>query len=190
MKRICLVISCIALTLLSCNSRVQQSNEKDLIKAYYASLNNFQLQVVSDYFYDSVRMKENDYRYIASKDSFYLKLQWDSVFRPKYKVIAIEEASDDIMVEVSKSDPRILFLNEEPTIYRDRFSFKNGKIHSIETVEFILFNWDLWDENRSKIVNYIKDNQPELDGFLYDQTKQGGINYLKAINLYKAAHQD
>ncbi|MBO3696917.1 hypothetical protein [Roseivirga sp. E12] len=190
MKRLFLLLSLFTLMLLSCNSKVQDSEEKELIKAYFSSLNNFELEAIPNYFYDSIRMKENDYLYVASKDSFYIKLQWDSVFRPKYDVIAIEEADNDIIVEVSKSDPRILFLNEEPTIYRDRFSFKDGKIYSIETGEFVLFNWDLWDSNRSKIVNYIKENHPELDGFLYDQTKQGALNYTRAINLYKAAHQE
>lgn len=189
MKRICLLLIFIVSVLTSCNSKIQESEEKKLIKAYYASLNNFELEAIADYFYDSVRMRENDYLYLASKDSFYLKLQWDSVFRPKYGVLEIEEVDNDLIVEVSKSDPRILFLNEEPTVYRERFTFKNGLIYSSETREFVVFNWDLWDENRSKLVNWIKANHPELDGFLYDQTKQGAINYLKALKLYSARQQ-
>ncbi len=184
MKRFCLLLIFIASVVLSCNSKVQESKEKELIKKYFASLNNFDLEAIPNYYYDSIRMRENDYLYLASKDSFYIKLQWDSVFRPKYGVLEIEEVDNDLIVKVSKSDPRILFLNEEPTIYRERFTFKDGLIYSSETRDFILFNWDTWDENRSKLVNWIKSNHPELDGFLYDQTKKGALNYLEALKLY------
>lgn len=184
MKRVGLLLIFIASTLLSCNTKDQGERERALIKQYYAALNNFELEAIADYFYDSVRMRENDYLYLASKDSFYIKLQWDSVFRPKYSVLEIEAIDKDLIVKVSKSDPRILFLNEEPTIYRERFTFKDGLIYSSETREFIVFNWDLWDENRSKLVNWIKENHPELDGFLHDQTKQGATNYLEALMLY------
>ncbi len=186
MKRTCVLLLWIMLVV-SCNSRVEESNEKKLIKAYYASLNNFELKKMPDYYYDSIRMVENDYHYLASKDSFYIKLQWDSVFRPEYKILEIEEVQNDLMVKVSKSDPRILFLNEEPIIYLERFSFKDGLIFSSETRDFVVFNWGLWDKNRSKIVNWIKENHPEFDGFLYDQTKQGALNYLSAIKLYKTS---
>lgn len=188
-KKICALIVLVMLVI-SCNSRVEESSEKQLIKAYYASLNNFELGSIPGYYYDSIRMVENDYLYLASKDSFYIKLQWDSVFRPRYEILEIEEIENDLIVEVSKSDPRILFLNEEPSVYRERFSFKEGLIFSSETKDFVIFNWDLWDKNRSKLVNWIKENHPELDGFLYDQTRQGGINYLRAIALYKGAHQE
>ncbi len=186
MKRISLLFIFSVLLLLSCNSNLKESGEKELIKHYYASLNNFELEAIPNYFYDSIRMRENDYLYLASKDSFYIKLQWDSVFRPKYRVLEIEEVDNDLIVKVSKSDPRILFLNEEPTVYRERFTFKDDLIYSSETREFVVFNWDLWDENRSKLVNWIKSNHPELDGFLYDQTKKGAINYLEALKLYGA----
>lgn len=190
MKRICALFVLAIMVLFSCKSKVQESDKKQLIKAYYASLNNFELKEIPDYYFDSIRMIENDYLYLASKDSFYLKLQWDSVFRPKYQILEIEEIENDLIVKVSKSDPRILFLNEEPNVYRERFTFKDELIFSSEIKGFIVFNWDLWDNNRSKLVNWIKENHPDLDGFLYDQTKQGGVNYLKAINLYKASHED
>lgn len=190
MKRISLLLISIAFTLLSCNTKDQGERERALIKQYYAALNNFELEAIAGYFYDSVRMRENDYLYLASKDSFYIKLQWDSVFRPKYGVLEIEAIDKDLIVKVSKSDPRILFLNEEPTIYRERFTFKQGKIYSSEILEYTVFNWDLWDENRSKIVDWIKENHPDLDGFLYDQTKQGALNYIEAIKLFIAAYED
>lgn len=170
--------------LISCNSK-KESSEIDLIKAYYLALNESQLSRVSDLFYDSIRMRENNYLYTASKDSFYLKLQWDSIFQPNYELLEIKEVDKGVEVKVSKTDPRILFLNEEPNINKELFTFKQGKIYSSEILEYIVFNWDLWDENRSKLVNWIQKNHPELEGFLHDQTKQGAINYLKVIKLYQ-----
>jgi hypothetical protein len=39
--------------------------------------------------------------------------------------------------------------------------------------------------NREEFFNRIDKNQPELNGFLHDQTKTGGMKYLKAIELYE-----
>lgn len=185
MRKVSLLLSSILFFALSCT---QKSDEVGFIKAYYAAINNFELESIPEFYYDSIRMKENDYLYVAAKDSFYIKLQWDSVFRPKYKLIEIEKVDDGIIVEVSKTDPRILFLNEEPTIYREHFILREGLIYSSETQEFVLFNWDTWDKNRSELVGWIYKNHPELNGFIYDQTKQGALNYLEAMKLFKNSH--
>jgi hypothetical protein len=48
-----------------------------------------------------------------------------------------------------------------------------------------LFNVEKFVKNRDELVNWISENHPELNGFLNDQTKSGGLYYLKAIQLYK-----
>jgi len=46
-------------------------------------------------------------------------------------------------------------------------------------------DFKLWNLTKNEMVTWIKKNHPELDGFIYDQTKTGAQNYLKAIALYK-----
>ena len=46
-------------------------------------------------------------------------------------------------------------------------------------------NWEIWQRERDSLVNWIKENHPELDGFVHDLSMEGAQNYLKAISLYK-----
>jgi len=48
----------------------------------------------------------------------------------------------------------------------------------------MIFGGWLIIKNRSKLLSWIAKNNPELNGFIHDQTKAGGIKYLQAIDLY------
>jgi hypothetical protein len=67
---------------------------------------------------------------------------------------------------------------------RKKVYFKSGKIAEIENVEYQNVNWSTWTKNRDSLVNWIDKQHPELSGFINDMTKTGGINYIKAIELY------
>ncbi len=86
-------------------------------------------------------MREGDYFHIAPKDSFFIKIQWDSVLRPKHKIIEVEKVDDIVILDNSKTDPRILILNKEHTIYREHFTFKNDqtKVEVINYLEALLY---------------------------------------------------
>ncbi len=77
-------------------------------------------------------------------------------------------------------------MNGEPTVYKEKLTFKNKRIQSVESTELILFNTEKWVSLRDTLVDWMAENEPKLDGFIFDQTKQGAINYLKAIELYEA----
>ena len=63
--------------------------------------------------------------------------------------------------------------------------FDKDKITSIETTKYVIFNDSLFVANREKLLNWVDENHPELGGFINDQTKTGGMKYLKAIELYE-----
>ena len=47
----------------------------------------------------------------------------------------------------------------------------------------ILSGWKI----RTNFLNWMNQNHPEVNGFIFDQTEKGGLNYLKAIKLYNEA---
>ena len=70
-------------------------------------------------------------------------------------------------------------------ITKQKISFKENKIYTIEILESVSADWDVWTNKRDSLVEWTNMNHPELDGFIYDMTKTGGENYLKAIGYYK-----
>lgn len=59
----------------------------------------------------------------------------------------------------------------------------NGKVAQIRT-EYVNFDDVTFGNNRTKLLAYIKEYHPELNGFINDQTEAGGKNYLKALEYY------
>tara|TARA_R110002167_G_C12410901_1_gene627904 strand:- start:185 stop:532 length:348 start_codon:yes stop_codon:yes gene_type:complete len=112
-------------------------------------------------------------------------LKWDSIFDPTYKILQIEQEDEIVKAKISKIDKRISFLHQEPIVTNQIIRFDNDKIIGLETTVYVIFNDSIFVKNRDRLVNWIEENHPELNGFLYDQTKTGGLKYLKAIELYK-----
>ena len=69
-----------------------------------------------------------------------------------------------------------------------KISFNAGKISRIESMDCKDADWGLWQTERDTLVNWIDKNHMELNGFINDMTMNGAMNYLKAIELYKAYH--
>lgn len=168
----------------SCKKNMQKVDKIETAKSFYTSLNDNDFKTATNVFLDSVRRYENGDSSVLSKDRFKNWLQWDSVFKPEYKILNISESTNGIQVRVSKTDKRIQFLNEGPVIFEEYLKFNSGKVESIEMVKYVVFHDDKWSANRAELVSWIEENHPDLNGFLYDQTKKGGENYMKAIELF------
>ncbi|CAD5296734.1 MULTISPECIES: hypothetical protein [unclassified Imperialibacter] len=173
---------------IGCTSSTQKRSFDGIAatKTYFEALNESNYGKVTSLFLDSIRMREGIYANVLSKQDYKQMFQWDSTFHPTYAIQEIEQSGDTVLMQVSKTCPRIHFLHEEPTVTKERVVFQNGKIFSIEIVDFVVFNDDRWSTNRANLVSFVETKHPELNGFLHDQTKAGAIKYLKAIELYQS----
>lgn len=130
---------------------------------------------------------EGDYTMGYSRESFYEKFKWDSIFKPVYKLVSINEKGKHPIVTVTMNSPKLEFLHNNPMTCNYVFYFKSNKIAKIENIGCPTANWKMWAKGVDSLVNWIKLNHPELDGFIYDLTMQGATNYMKAISLYKSS---
>ena len=189
MKQFIIQTLFLLIMLCSCGSNQKETDKVEMVKTYVQALNDFDYPSIISLFYDSVRMKEIVYDMSYSKADYYHLFQWDSIFQPQYEILKIQEMTDGtIDLEISKKGPRILFLNEKPTVTHEVISFKNDKIHSVHIRDYLVFDDQTWEAKRQKLLDFIDQHHPELNGFIYDQTKQGALNYLKALELYRAAN--
>ena len=168
--------------LVSCNDKI---SNLETAKAYYDVLNKSDYSKVPLLFLDSILSKEGDYKKVFSQPDYIEFLKWDAVFKSEHKLLEIKEKEGVVFAMVSQNDKRIMFLNEEPIITNQVIRFKNGKISSVEIIDYVVFNEKTFVKNRAKLLNWINENHPELNDFLYDQTESGGLNYIKAIDLFK-----
>lgn len=81
-------------------------------------------------------------------------------------------------------DNRIYLLHEEPIVTDDIIRFDNNKIKSIERTNLVFMDL-VFVNNRTSFLSWIDKNHPEFNGFINNQTKIGGMKYLKAIELYE-----
>jgi hypothetical protein len=182
-----IVLFILNIALLSCKTSSEQINQLEISKQYYQALNNSDGNLMKKVLTDSLILKEMDYDYVqifSQKDYIEDWLKWDSVFSPTYKILEIKQDNDVVKATISKVDKRIHFLHEEPTIWSAVIRFDADKIRSIERKN-VVFNEKTWERNKTDFLNWIQENHPELNEFIYDQTESGGERFLKAIALYK-----
>ena len=176
-------------TLYGCDFNSTGPDLEGATSEYYQALNESSFEKISSLYFDSVRVNEGIYSIVYSIGDFKHWFQWDSVFQPTYKVIEINRSDNEVNIIVSKKCVRTLFLNGEPTVTKETLTFKEGKIFSVQIKESISFNNKLWDENREDLVGWINENHPQLNGFIHDQSLNGGLNYVTALNLYQPSLQ-
>ncbi|AXT57772.1 hypothetical protein D1815_19175 [Aquimarina sp. AD1] len=164
-----------------------RNDNAQLVKDYYNQLNQSNYSELSEFIGDSITISEGDYNMNYSTNDYYQFFQWDSVFNPKYEILAIKEIDNKVEISICKTCTRIEFLNQKPLISTEIIEIKNQKISKIKNIEMDS-DFKLWNIKRGQMVTWIKKNHPELDGFIYDQTKIGAQNYLKAITLYKKSN--
>ncbi|EZH72343.1 hypothetical protein ATO12_23100 [Aquimarina atlantica] len=186
MNKIIVVLFLVTIGFLSCKNTENETNKIEIARHYYKALDNSDGSLMKTLLTDSLLTKipEYDYRQDYSKKEYLEKwLKWDSVFDPTYKILEIKQENGIVKAKISKIDKRIFFLQQKPFITNEILKFQNDKIIAIET-EYVYFNEKVWGENLNTLLTWIAENHPELNGFLHDQTKSGGIKYLKAIELY------
>ncbi|SNZ01113.1 hypothetical protein [Flagellimonas pacifica] len=180
-----LILLCVIILVISCREKKSKINKVQIVENYIEALNEGSYNMIIQSFLDSVRLNEQVYKSTFSKEDYLSLFQWDSTFAPKYEILEIAQKGEDVEMKVSKECTRILFLNEEPIVTREVVKFKNDQIYSITITDYEVFNGEKWSDNRADLVSWVKANNPELDGFLVDQSKKGALNYLKAMDLYQ-----
>ncbi|MFS4491718.1 hypothetical protein [Maribacter sp. 2308TA10-17] len=163
---------------------VKENTSKE-IKAYYEGYKNSDYNQVKRTLADSLITTEGDYIMAFSRESYHEQFKWDSVFKPVYKLISIENQEEHPVATITVHSSKFEFLKNNPLKLRHQFYFTKGKISKIKTVDFIDVNWDTWEKEKVALVNWVQTNHPELDGFMNDLTMKGAQNYLKAIDLYQ-----
>jgi hypothetical protein len=187
MNKILMFLLFMSIGLVSCNNSEKGIDKLEIAKLYYKALDNSNSSEMKVLLADSLitAIPEYDYELTYSKDEYVEKwLKWDSIFDPSYEILEIEEQDEIVLAKISKIDKRIFFLQKEPFITNEILRFQKDKIIAVETA-YLNFNEKVWESNKTSLLSWIGENHPELNGFIYDQTKPGGLKYLKAIELYK-----
>ena len=180
----------LSILVLSMGCAEKTNTPTEQIKAYYKGFKNSDYSQVESTLSDSLISIEGDFRMAYSRETFYEKFKWDSVFRPVYTLVSIDNKGEYPIATVRMRSPKLEFLHNNPMTCRYTFHFKNDKIAEIKNLDCPTANWELWGKEVNALVDWITINHPELDGFIYDLTMQGALNYLKAIALYKNRKKD
>ncbi len=187
MNKIITLLSLFIIGFVSCKNPEKETDRLGIAKNYYEALDKSNVSGIESLLTDSLLTKETEYDYEQTflKNEYIEWLKWDSVFDPTYKILEIQQENEIVKAQISKTDKRISFLHKEPIVTNQIIRFENDKIASIETTKYVVFNDSIFVKTRDGLVNWIDKNHPELNGFIHDQTKSGGLKYLKAIELYE-----
>ena len=188
MNKVTLLSLLLIIGFISCKNLEKGVDKIGIAKQYYDMLDSSEYSRITSLLTDSIITKEIDYELTLSQAAYMEQLKWDSVFEPTYEILQIEQENSIVKARVSKKDKRVLFLHEEPIVTDEIIRFHNSKITSVEITDYVIFNDATFSKNRSKLLNWIDKNHPELNGFIHDQTLEGGLNYLKSIELYNQAN--
>ncbi|MEJ1224080.1 hypothetical protein [Sediminicola sp. 1XM1-17] len=183
MNKTIVLLLLLTIGFISCKNSEKEINRVEIAKQYFKVLDNSDYSKISDWFADSLKTIEGEHKNTYSKSEYLEILKWDSVFEPNYEILEIEQKDGIVKAKISKMDKRIFFLQEKPFITNQIIRFQKDKIISIET-DYVNFDYPTWDSNKTQLLSWIDEHHPELNGFIFDQTKSGGMKYLKAIELY------
>tara|TARA_R110002050_G_scaffold109796_3_gene221140 strand:- start:11874 stop:12458 length:585 start_codon:yes stop_codon:yes gene_type:complete len=191
MNKIIVLLLFLTIGFISCKTsekvKHKETSKLEIAKQYYKALDNSDGSRMLTLLGDSIVIRENadNYEERFSQKGYTVWLAWDSVFEPTYKILEIEQENEVVKAKISKIDKRLFFLTEEPMVWNEIIRFENNKIIKVEKIEYEVFNVTKFLKNREELVNWIDENHSQLSGFLYPQTKSKGMNYLKAIELYR-----
>lgn len=182
-KKIIVMALC-AIGFIACEQSEKIAPE-ELIGQYYTMLDTSDYDQIPVLLADSLQTKEGDYTMAYSQEGYQELLKWDAVFGPSYKVLDIAPLENGMYkATVSKIDARIQFLHEKPIITDNSIKITDGKITSVQT-EYVDFDDETFGNNRTRLITFVNETHPELNGFLTDQTEAGAQKYLQVLELYK-----
>ena len=184
MNKVAVLLLLLTIGIISCKNPEKESDKLEIAKKFYNAIDNSNSLKTTELITERFTTIDDGFEQKYSGNEYAEWIKWDSVFQPTYKILKIEKENGIIKAKVSKTDKRISFLHHEPIVTDEIIKFEGDKIKNINRTS-ASFNVEKFVKNRDKLVNWITENQPELNGFLNDQTKSGGMNYLKAIELYK-----
>lgn len=170
--------------MVGCNNK--KLTHQETVTKYYHAFNSSNYNEIKALINDSITILSGDYVTPYTHESFYEFFKWDSIFKPTYEVLELEEKNNDIIVTVAQENVRNEYLKNNPLVYKVKVSFDSGKISKMEDLDYIDVDWEAWSQERDSLVSWIRDNHPDLDGFVNDMTMDGSINYIKAIEKYTA----
>jgi len=183
MKNSIIIILCLSF-LIGCN--LKKSTKIETAEKYFNARNSADFDVIRNLISDSLTIIEGDYKMDYSLGSFYEVFKWDSVFQTTYEIIDIQQIDKKIKASIALSSIRNKFLKNERMTCKYILSFKDEKISIIESLDCENANWEIWENQVNSLVNWIEENHPELNGFIYDMTMNGAKNYVRAINLFES----
>ena len=181
MRIVRILIILFSLVLTSCSFH----DNIELTEKYFKVYENGEYLEIEELLSDSLTIIDGDYSKTYTTSEFYEFFQWDSVFKPKIKISELREKNNDIYITVTTYSERLEFLRHNPLITNQKLTFDNGKICTIEIMDYENFDLYQWSSRRDTLVKWIETYQPELSGFNFDMTKNGAENYLKSIELYE-----
>ena len=174
----------ISILLSSCLVEGEKARQEKLVKDYFTALNNDDFETALNIVNDSILISEGDFVLAKSKSELLVHFRWDSVFKPRYKVLELATVDKNMEAVIAKTCQRIRFLHDSAIVTKVTIDFKNNKITAIKTFDYKVFDFEKWQSKRDTLVQWIDENHPELSGFVYDQSLIGAKNYLKAIELF------
>ena len=183
MNKIIAVFLLLPFVFTSCKHTEEEMDKLKIAKQYYTVLDNSDYYKLKTLIVDSLFTKDDIYEQMFTLKEYEKWMQWDSVFHPTYTILKIEKENNMVRAKISKIDNRIAFLHKAPIVTNEILQFKENKISSIKR-NTLVFDAQTFVKNRDSLLNFIHKTHPELNGFLHDQTKPGGIKYLKAIELF------
>ena len=184
MNKLTVFLLLITIGITSCKNSEKELDKLEIAKKYYVSINNSNPSETTELITESFTTIDDGFEQKYSGNEYAEWVKWDSVFQPTYEILEIGQENGTVKAKISKIDKRISFLHHEPIITNETIQFEGNRIKNINRTS-ASFNVEKFVKNRDELVNWITENQPELNGFLNDQTKSGGMNYLKAIELYR-----
>lgn len=185
--KIWLILPILTLCLVGCTDR--KPTPQETVAHYIEARDTGNFTRLRTLINDSITITGGDYVMPYDAASFYKVFQWDSVLGTSYEIMELKEQNGRIVATLAMRSHRNAFLDNNPMTCGYSFSFISGKISQIDELQCPGFNGEAWAKKRDTLVAWVERNHPDLNGFIYDMTMQGAMNYVKAMERYQASSQ-